>query len=214
MPRSAPEALIVESLVVDRGRRAVIEGLSFRVDRGGTLELTGPNGAGKTTLIKAVAGLLAPRGGTIRLAGSHHEREVGEQCHLVGHRDAVKSSLTVIENARFWARYLAGGQETRASRVETAITRLGLGELARTPAGYLSAGQRRRLGLTRLLVADRPLWLLDEPTVSLDAAGREALAQMVAEHCGGGGIVIAATHLPLGLARTRELRLGTRAQAA
>lgn len=200
------------NLTIARGGRTVIDGLSLSVGAGQVLVLTGPNGSGKTTLLRAIAGLIAPDAGQVVLEGGHEELPVGEQCHLIAHRDAVKAALTVGENARFWASYL-GGPETG---VGPALERLALDMLADVPAGYLTAGQRRRLGLMRLLLAARPVWLLDEPTVSLDAASVEALAEIVRAHLSSGGLVVAATHVPLGFdaASTRELRLGQAAGAA
>ena len=135
--------------------------------------------------------------------GGDAERGVGEQAHLLGHANAVKSQLTVLENARAWASILGGSADVGAT-----LDRLDLSALAAIPAGYLSAGQKRRLGLARLLLAARPLWLLDEPTVSLDAENRDRVAALVARHVSAGGLVIAATHLPLGLEMARTLDLG------
>lgn len=198
--------LVASHLSVARGGRLVIEDLSLTVAGGEALTLTGPNGSGKTTLLKALGGLIAPEAGSVTMSGGSEELTPGEQSHLFAHRDAVKSAMTVGENAHFWASYLGGG----AARVGAALERLGLDTLSDVPAAYLSAGQRRRLGLARLLLADRPIWLLDEPSVSLDAASVETLVGMVAEHLAGGGLVIAATHIPLGIGAgggARELRL-------
>lgn len=197
-----PKRLIVENLVQERGGRRLIDGLSFTVDAGQALLLTGPNGAGKTTLIRTLAGLIPPVAGSLRLVGGHSEQSVGEQAHLVGHTNAIKAAMTVGENVRFWARYLGGADDGR-----DVLTRLVLDDLTDIPAGYLSAGQKRRLGLARLLVAERPLWLLDEPTASLDTANVERLAALMHRHLAGGGMVVAATHLPLGLDDARTLTL-------
>ena len=164
--------LIAEGLTSIRGGRTLFAGLSFAVGAGEALLLLGPNGAGKTTLIRTIAGLLGPAAGTIRLEGGDAERSVGEQCHYVGHLNAVKSSLTVEENATFWCRFLGG----RRDGLDAALAAFGLAALRDIPAAYLSAGQKRRLGLARVLLADRPIWLLDEPTVSLDRAAQEVLA--------------------------------------
>ncbi|MGE0627390.1 MAG: heme ABC exporter ATP-binding protein CcmA [Hyphomicrobiaceae bacterium] len=194
--------LIVEDLAVERGGRRVLEGLSFRLGPGEALELIGPNGAGKTTLLRAIAGFLRPASGMIRLEGGAPDLEIAEACHYVGHRDGIKGALTVAENARFWSRYLGS-----AANVGEALVALGIDALAGVPAAWLSAGQRRRLGLARLLLARRPLWLLDEPSVSLDAGGVAALAGLIRRHCETGGLVIAATHVTLGLADTRTVQL-------
>src|SRR5262245_7684205 len=171
MRRRAGEALmrlIAEAVTSTRGGRSLFSNLSFAVGGGEALLLTGPNGAGKTTLIRILAGLLAPSSGAVRLDGGNGELSVGEQCHYVGHLKALKAGLTVEENAGFWCRFLGTAPESTANRVETALAAFGLAELGDIPAAYLSAGQKRRLGLARLLLAERPVWLLDEPTVSLD----------------------------------------------
>jgi heme exporter protein A len=204
--------LIAEALTSTRGGRSLFSDLSFSVEGGEALVLMGPNGAGKTTLIRIVAGLLAPSAGAVRLDGGDAERSVGEQCHYVGHLNALKAGLTVEENAGFWCRFLDRGGA--ADRVEAALSAFGLAELGDIPAPYLSAGQKRRLGLARLLLAERPVWLLDEPTVSLDLAAQEMLAAAAGAHLAAGGLVVAATHVPLGFARARELHLGSRAVAA
>ena len=212
-----PLQLIADQLQVTRGPRIIIRDLSFEVAAGEALLLTGANGAGKTTLIRTLAGFLAPSGGTIRLDGGDPERDIAEQAHYVGHANGIKASLTVAENLRFWTEYLAeDDRDGNADRLDEALDHFNLLDLSDIPAGYLSAGQKRRLGLARLLVAHRPLWLLDEPTVSLDTASVALLAKAVDAHVTGGGIAIAATHIPLGLAKTRELRLvgGVAAEAA
>jgi heme exporter protein A len=201
--------LIVSDLAIDRGGRRILDRLSFTVSSGEVLVLTGPNGAGKTTLIRAIAGFLPAAEGEIRLDGGAPDAEIAELSHFVGHRDGIKGALSVAENAGFFQRYLGGASSAQAAEsVYAALERLGLGGLAEVPAAWLSAGQRRRLGLARLLLAERRLWLLDEPTVSLDAGAVETLARMVAEHLARGGFLVAATHIPLGLSAARELRLG------
>ena len=195
--------LVIDNLTVNRGERRVLEGLSFKLAPGEGLLLTGPNGAGKTTLLRTIAGFLQPDAGTVRLEGVDEPEEVGPRCHMIGHQNGIKPSLTVAENLTFWARYLGAGDT-----IEPALQRMTLTEIDDLPAGYLSAGQKRRLGLARLLVAKRPLWLLDEPTVSLDAASTSMLAAIIAEHIAGGGMAIAATHIPLGVSAMQELRLG------
>lgn len=206
--------LIAENLVQRRGVRTVIDNLSFAVQGGEALVLTGPNGAGKTTLLRSLAGFLRPAAGSVRLEGGDDEREIGEQSHFVGHLNGIKASLTVAENLGFWAEYLEPDPIGDVlARAGAALERFGLGSLAAIPAGYLSAGQKRRLALSRLLVAKRPIWLLDEPTASLDAASAALLTRAIDEHFTGGGIAVIATHLSLGLARSRELRLGACVEA-
>jgi heme exporter protein A len=205
--------LIAEGLTIDRGGRRVVDGVSFAVLAGETLVLSGANGAGKTTLLRTIAGFIAPASGSVRLEGGDGELTIAEQAHVVGHADAIKSSLTVWENAVFWRDYLKSGQPADHG-VEAALRHFGLDDLEEFPAAYLSAGQKRRLGLARLLVADRPLWLLDEPTVSLDVASTERLVQAVNTHTQSGGMAIIATHLPLALERARTLHLALRRMAA
>ena len=201
--------LLVENLALNRGGRPLLAGISFVVGASEALVLLGANGVGKTTLIRAVAGLLAPAAGSIRIEGGEPERSVGEQCHYIGHLNGVKASLTVAQNAAFWGRFLGRSRD----RLDAALAAFGLASLRDIPAAYLSAGQQRRLGLARVLLAHRPIWLLDEPTASLDHAAVEALTRVVMEHRASGGLVIAATHVPLGFATARELALGAAAPA-
>lgn len=201
--------LHAENLTVERGHRTVIENLSFTAKSGEALLLTGPNGAGKTTLIRTVAGFIAPASGTLALKGDNGDRDIAELCHYVGHLTGVKANLTAAENLAFWAEYLGGNAKGSISgRVDEALAMFGLLALAEYPAGLLSAGQKRRLGLARLAVAKRPVWLLDEPTVSLDAASTALLADLIQTHLAANGMVIAATHLPMGLEAPSYLRLG------
>jgi heme exporter protein A len=169
--------LVAEDLVVERGARRVIDGLSFSVAGGEALVLTGANGSGKTTLLRTLAGFIRPVRGTVWLEGGDTELTIAEQAHVVGHASAVRASLTVVENTAFWGDYL-GSSTATDERFEVALRHFGLDDLGEFPAAYLSAGQKRRLGLARLLVADRPLWLLDEPTVSLDTASSERRSRL------------------------------------
>jgi heme exporter protein A len=205
--------LVADKLCAKRGGRILFIGLSFAVEAGEALLVTGPNGAGKTTLLRTIAGFLAPEAGQIRLEGGAPEAAIGEQCHYVGHANAVKPGLTVAENAAFWGGFLGPGDDP-PDHLDAALATFGLEALRDIPAGYLSAGQRRRAGLVRLALARRPIWLLDEPTASLDQAGQEVLAVAVNRHLAAGGLAVAATHLPLGFDRARELRVGRPAAAA
>jgi heme exporter protein A len=204
--------IIAEQLVILRGSRAIIDGLSFTVKSGEAVLLTGENGAGKTTLLRALAGFLRIDRGILQLEGADAEKSLAEQAHVVGHGNAVKASLTVRENISFWAEYDGSGDI--AAAVDRALSGFALSDLAEFPAAYLSAGQKRRLGLARLLVTERPVWLLDEPTSSLDTASSALVAKAINAHTASGGLLIAATHLPMGLERARELRLERRRAAA
>jgi heme exporter protein A len=198
--------LFAENLVVERGGRVVVDGVSIVVAAGETLVLTGANGAGKTTLLRALAGFLPLLSGSISLDGQDPDTPRIELIHVIGHANAVKAHLTVRENVMFWAQFL-GGHAGAADRTDQALGAFSLSELEDFPASFLSAGQKRRVGLARLLAAPRPVWLLDEPTVSLDTASTAQLAAAINAHIADGGLAIAATHMPLGLERTREFRL-------
>jgi heme exporter protein A len=193
-----------ESLGCIRGERNVFSNLEFSVSSGEALAVIGPNGSGKSSLLRMIAGLLATASGSIRLSGGDDGLTLAEQTHLLGHRDAVKPSLTVLENVAFWSDFLGGAGQTSP---QAGLDAVGLRDLAQLPAAFLSAGQRRRLALARLVALKRPVWLMDEPTTSLDETARTIVAAMMSEHLRGGGLIVAATHQPLGIP-TRELRLG------
>ena len=199
-----------QGLACVRGGRRVFSGVSFSIAAGGALVLTGPNGAGKSSLLRVIAGLIRPIAGTVALEGGDPELSVAEQCHYVGHLDPLKPALTVTENLAFWARFLNGARAPdEAALIARGLDAAGLADLAGMPAGYLSAGQRRRLSLARVLAAPRQVWLLDEPTTALDAASQERLQAVMHAHLAGGGLIAAATHAPLGLANQDELQLGS-----
>ena len=186
-----------------RGGREVFSGLDFEASSGQALAVTGPNGSGKTSLLRIVAGLLALAGGSIDLDGGEAELTLAEQAHYLGHRDAMKPALSVLENLAFWRNYFGG----EPLDPQESLSKVGLDHAAHLPAAYLSAGQRRRLSIARLLAVRRPIWLLDEPTSALDAAGQDLFAGLARDHLARGGIVIAATHGPLGV-EAQELRMG------
>jgi heme exporter protein A len=187
-----------------RGGRDVFAGVSFTVASGEALTIVGKNGAGKSTLLRTVIGLLRLTRGRLTLDGGDPELTIAEQAHYLGHQDALKPSLSTAENLTFWAGFLGGH---RSIDVGGTLEAVGLGALAGLPAGYLSAGQRRRLSIARLVAVKRPIWLLDEPTSALDSAAQQRLAGLMQGHLAGGGMILAATHGPIGLARTEELRL-------
>ena len=186
-----------------RGGREVFSSLDFEAGTGEALAVVGPNGSGKTSLLRLIAGLLEPSGGSITLEGCEGELTLAEQSHYLGHRDALKPALSVSENLKFWRDFLGGAPSDLAESLAT----VELDHAARLPAAYLSAGQRRRLSIARLLTIQRPVWLLDEPTNALDTAGQKLFAGLMSEHLARGGLIVAATHAPLGVT-TRTLRVG------
>jgi heme exporter protein A len=186
-----------------RGGREVFSSLDFDAGAGEALAVTGPNGAGKTSLLRLIAGLLTPFAGSIRLDGGDGEHTLAEQSHYLGHRDALKPSLSVMENLSFWQDFLGG----EIFDPGESLAAVGLDHAAHLPAAYLSAGQRRRLSIARLLVVWRPIWLLDEPTSALDSSGQTMFDALMRDHLSRGGIIVAATHAPLEVA-VKELRIG------
>ena len=215
--------LEARSLACERGGRLIFQGLNFSVKSGEALELRGPNGSGKSSLLRLIAGLKRPADGTLSLypvipskAGTPNkgstevmgpgfrrsDETVGEQAHYIGHAEAIKTSLTVKQNLTFWSSFLGGEANLKALRLE---------QLADDDARLLSEGQRRRLALSRLVSVKRPLWLLDEPTVGLDQTALADLRREMEMHLASGGIIIAATHVGLGLKQARTLELGAMA---
>ncbi|MGD9838366.1 MAG: heme ABC exporter ATP-binding protein CcmA [Afipia sp.] len=186
-----------------RGGRDIFDGLDFSVPAGQALAVTGINGAGKSSLLRLVAGLLPAASGTVTLESGETELTLPEQAHYLGHRDALKPALTVLENLDFWRDFLGGQAIDGTASLET----VGLGHAVHLPAAFLSAGQRRRLSIARLIAVNRPVWLLDEPTSALDTSGQAMIANLMDAHLRSGGIILAATHGPLGIA-AQELRIG------
>jgi heme exporter protein A len=195
--------LLATELACIRGGREVFAGLSFTISAGQALVVLGPNGVGKSSLLRLVAGLVRRTGGTIVLEDGNPELSVAEQAHYLGHQDALKPALTVRENLNFWAQML----DADAPAVDQALGTVGLGSIVDLPAGYLSAGQRRRLSIARLVTINRPIWLLDEPTTALDTGSQAMLARLMGEHLRTGGLILAAAHGPIGLTAPAELRL-------
>jgi heme exporter protein A len=194
-------------LVCIRGGREVFTGVGFALRSYEALLVTGRNGAGKSSLLRMIAGLVHVAGGRLELQDGDPELTLGEQTHYLGHQDAFKPSLTVAENLVFWARYLGGG----GLAPQAALAAVGLDALAELPAAYLSAGQRRRLSIARLVAAKRPIWLLDEPTSALDRLAQERLCELMSQHLAGGGMIVAAAHGSIGIECARVLQLGVAA---
>jgi len=196
--------LSASDLACRRGGRTVFASISFTVAAGEALAVRGRNGAGKSSLLRLVVGLVRLGGGRLELDGGDPELTLGEQAHYLGHQDALKPSLSVGENLRFWTGFLGGA----SAGIGKNLAAVGLAALTDLPAAYLSAGQRRRLSIARLLAVKRPIWLLDEPASSLDAAAQDQLAGFMRAHLAGGGLILAATHGALGIDGAKELRLG------
>ncbi len=191
-----------EGLAAERGGRTVFVGVDFTVGAGELLAVIGPNGAGKSTLLRVIAGLLAPAAGTVRLEPSA-DGALSAAVHYFGHLDGLKPGLTVADNLDYARRLYGGGGD-----IEAALEAVGLAHLPDLPSGRLSAGQKRRVALARLLVSARPVWLLDEPATALDAAAETMLGGLIATHLATGGIAVAATHRPLPVTPAATLPLG------
>lgn len=209
MPAGAFSAIALEAvdLACSRGGRLVLSGLSFRLGGGQVLAVTGPNGSGKSTLLRAIAGLLQPSAGAIRFDGA------GETVvtHYLGHADALKPSMTLRETLQFWERvYRQEGRVALDADFDETAETVGLGHALDLHVGVLSAGQRRRAGLARLILSPRPLWLLDEPTSALDSEGEALLGALMAGHIAAGGLIVAATHRDLPLRADATISLGDR----
>ncbi len=202
----APLVLDVRDLVCVRGGRTVFAGISLRLAAGNAMAVVGPNGAGKSSLLRLIAGLLRPEAGEIRIEGRNEDAAV---VHYLGHADALKSALTLRETLRFWsAVYRQEGRVALDSDIDEAAEIAGVGHALDLHVVVLSAGQRRRAALARLLLSPRPLWLLDEPSSSLDSDGEALLGRLMAAHLSRGGLIVAATHQDLPLPVYASLSLG------
>jgi heme exporter protein A len=196
--------LAAQDISCQRGGRLLFEGLNFTLQPSEALLITGPNGAGKTSLLRQIAGLLPLAAGRLNLEGASPDAVLPELCHYVGHLNGVKTSFSVSENLAFWADFLGEDHGT----LSPALAAFGLDPLADLPAGLLSAGQKRKLALSRLFAAPRPIWLLDEPQVSLDAPSLELLDATIEDHLEGGGIAMVASHTPLKTEFAHTIALG------
>lgn len=199
-------AVKIEHLSLKRGNRLLIKDLSVSLEKSESLLLTGPNGVGKTTLIRSIAGFIQPEAGSITLNlapdNTKTASDQAELIHYIGHKNGIRTSLTVLENLEFWCEFYGSDQP-----LNPVIKSHNLSSLIHIPAGYLSAGQKRRLSLAKLALIKKPLWLLDEPTVSLDELSSKLVADAANQHLNAGGILIAATHIPLAIPFTRTIEL-------
>lgn len=194
-----------------RGGERVFSNIGFKVSAREALIITGPNGSGKSTLLRIIAGLLSPASGQVILGGKpkisspeFDEKPLREHCHYLGHENAMKPALSIAENLVFWQEM----DDQPHLDVGEALETVGLKALAHVPFGHLSTGQKRRISIARLLVNQRPVWLLDEPTAGLDRRSEEQFCQLMKAHLEEDGIILAATHLPLGLNHTKSLKMG------
>jgi heme exporter protein A len=202
-----PMQAVATKLKGRRGDSVLFEDIGFSIGRGEALVITGPNGSGKSTLLRILAGLLAADSGEFVLHGDDGAAvPVSEFAHYLGHRNAMKRELRVSENLDFWKSFQRS-ENGEGLSIDAAIEAVGLTGVAHLPFGYLSAGQQRRIALARLLVCQRPLWLLDEPTAALDRRSDQLFADLVQKHLASGGLAIAATHQPLGLDTVQTLEL-------
>ena len=199
--------LVADGLGGERGGTDLFSGISFALGSSEGLILTGPNGAGKSTLLRILAGLLRPSAGTVKLAEDSGET-AQDAMHLLTTQNAMKDTLTVRENLSFWKDFLPDHESGKGVSPETALDAVRLPHVADLPFGYLSTGQRRRAAIARLLVSHRPLWMVDEPTSGLDKASEALFADLARKHLAAGGLLVAATHLPLGLDGLQHLVIG------
>ncbi|MEM7299674.1 MAG: heme ABC exporter ATP-binding protein CcmA [Pseudomonadota bacterium] len=202
--------LVCDHIAVDRGGEAILRDVSFSVSSGEALIVSGANGAGKSTLLRALAGLLPLAEGRTSNHIRLEERPAGlgylplaELTHYLGHENAMKPALTVEENLNFWRDELGGD----GAELDEALDLVELDGVQNLPYGHLSTGQRRRVSICRLLMSERPLWLLDEPTSGLDKASENRFAEIMQDQLEAGGIIVAATHLPLGLNSPQTLEI-------
>ena len=177
--------------------------LSFSLEAGEGMMLTGPNGSGKTTLLRAIAGFGEITAGDVVLAPVAEDDELSQACLYVGHHNAIKPQLSVLENITFWANFVGGD-------VEAALASFSMAPIKDVPVAMLSAGQRRRVGLSRLALETRPVWLLDEPATSLDKTSVKTLSNMMQAHLDAGGILIAASHTEFDISLSKNLEMGAR----
>ena len=194
-----------DTLSARRGEDFLFRDISFTLSDGEALIVTGPNGSGKSTLLRVLAGLLPQEAGTVRFVDDTEDRPAREACHYLGHRNAMKRELTVEENLTFWADFMAKEGAAPGLDIDEAAEAVGLAGITHLPFGYLSAGQQRRMAMAKLLVAHRPVWILDEPTAALDVKADQMFAGLCQAHLAEGGMLVAATHQPLGIENVKTL---------
>lgn len=194
----------VRELSCRRGMRTLFSGLSFTLEEGQFTEIRGPNGAGKTSLLRIMAGFLPATDGTILYNSGGSSSGFAHEVNYMGHALALKSSLTVRENVALWDSLLG---QSKQDLIDRALAAFGISRLADLPLRYLSQGQKRRTALCRLLTSPRPYWLLDEPNVGLDTAATAVLADVMSQHLTNGGIILAASHIDLGITPNRTIRI-------
>lgn len=195
--------LVAENLYVNRGIKRVVEDLFFEIEQGEALIVTGENGAGKSTLLRAIAGLLPIDGGSVTLIGGNEELLLREQCHYLGHQNGLKTALSVKENLEFWQSF--SGEPDFA--IQEALEIVDLAHTLDLPFGYLSTGMKRRIAIAKLLITRKQIWVVDEPTAGLDGGSSKMFMDICSAFCEDGGILIAATHLPLELKKSKSLHL-------
>lgn len=203
--------IFAENLSVKRGEDLIFTDVSFELVPTESLTISGPNGVGKSTLLRALAGLLPIDSGIFEIQSDAVEpKPACEYCHYIGHKNAMKAELTVLENLSFWQRTMSQEQSAHADLIispQEAAELLGLSHTLDLPFGFLSQGQRRRIALAKLFVSYRPVWLLDEPTAALDKSSSDNFAQVTNSYLEKGGVVIAATHVPLGFKEVKQLEM-------
>lgn len=201
--------LNAENLAARRGEDLIFTNISFSLEKGSALILTGRNGSGKSTLLRVVAGFLRPEEGQVKWLSetADPDARASEACHYLGHRNGMKAELSVAENLVFWKDFFGDFPGGRGISLDAAAEAVGLGDILHLPFGYLSAGQQRRMAFARLLVSYRPVWILDEPTAALDTGAEEIFARLIRRHLDDGGMLLAATHQPLGVENAQELRM-------
>ncbi|MCL7997202.1 heme ABC exporter ATP-binding protein CcmA [Brucella sp. 21LCYQ03] len=193
--------LLAENLAGERGGETIFANLTVELRSGEAVVVTGPNGSGKSTLLRIIAGLLAPEEGSIQLVGDETILPIQAACHYLGHQNAMKPALSVRENLLFWQKF----NGAVALDIDEALEAVDLPGVEHLPFGYLSTGQKRRVSIAKLLISHRSLWIVDEPTAGLDKASEARFAELMRDHMREGGMVIAATHIPLGLEGVKTL---------